>query len=107
MKIRFVKNYKVKQGDGNGPEYRTGQVVDFSGPVDQTYGQKYVRLGLAEEVDERAERKAAAEARAKEEDARAKVEAAARAEEAKAKAEVDAKAKAEAERSAASKTNPR
>lgn len=52
MKIRFIKDWDVKQGDGKGPKYRVGQEVVFDGPVAETYARKYVARGLAEEVNE-------------------------------------------------------
>jgi parvulin-like peptidyl-prolyl isomerase len=96
MKIKFLRSYQPKQGDGQGPKYTAGQVVNFKGPVEETYAAKYVRLGLAEEFDETAAR--AADRKIKdEEDAKAEADTKAKADaEAKAKSEADAKAKAEA-----------
>lgn len=52
MKIQFTKGYKVRQGDGKGPEYAPGDVVDFKGPVEETYAHKYIRIGVAVEYAE-------------------------------------------------------
>lgn len=43
MKITFIKDHKVKQGDGNGPHYKTGEAHD----LERSYAEKYKRLGLA------------------------------------------------------------
>lgn len=50
MKIRFVQEHKVQQGDGRGPHYKVGDVVEFNGMVGESYGRKYVARGYAEEV---------------------------------------------------------
>lgn len=50
MKIRFVKPWVVKQGDGKGPKYEVGQVVEFKGQVAETYARKYITRGLAVDV---------------------------------------------------------
>ena len=50
MRIRFVKDWTVKQGDGKGPVYTAGQVVEFNGRVEESYGRKYVARKLAVEV---------------------------------------------------------
>jgi membrane protein involved in colicin uptake len=119
MRIKFIKALEIKQGDGKGPKYAADEIVNFNGPVEETYARKYVRRGYAVEFDEKAERKARAEAEAKlradeaaaakaraEADAKAKADADAKAKadaEAKAKAEADAKAKAESEAAAKGK----
>lgn len=43
MKITFIKDHKVKQGDGKGPYYKTGETHD----LERSYAEKYKRLGLA------------------------------------------------------------
>lgn len=53
MRIRFIQGHKVQQPDGNGPEYKMGEVYEFNGFVAETYGRKYVRRGYA--VEEPAE----------------------------------------------------
>lgn len=50
MKIRFVKDHKVKQGDGKGPEYKAGETHSFNGAVAETYARKYVARRLAVDV---------------------------------------------------------
>lgn len=52
MKIRFVKDWIVRQGDGQGPHYRAGDVQEFAGPVAETYARKYVSRGLAVAVED-------------------------------------------------------
>lgn len=47
MKIRFIKPWTVQQGDGKGPKYKVGDVVDFNGKIAETYARKYIRRGLA------------------------------------------------------------
>ncbi len=47
MRIRFIKDHTVRQGDGKGPQYKTGEEHEFNGPIAETYGRKYVRRGLA------------------------------------------------------------
>ncbi|MEI9804087.1 MAG: hypothetical protein WDN48_05985 [Pseudolabrys sp.] len=42
-KITFTKDHKVKQGDGKGPHYKTGETHD----LEISYAEKYKRLGLA------------------------------------------------------------
>lgn len=49
MHIRFVTDHKVQQHDGKGPEYKAGEVHDFTGFVAETYGRKYIRRGYAVE----------------------------------------------------------
>lgn len=93
MKVRFIKRHVIAgQRREDDVVYEEGQVVDFKSWVEETYARKYVDLGDAVEVDEKAERKAAAEAKAKEDaDAKTKAEA-----DAKAKSDADAKAKSDA-----------
>lgn len=43
MKIKFTESPKGR------PEYKEGDVVDFNGPVAQTYAHKFVRQGVAVE----------------------------------------------------------
>jgi len=50
MRIKFIKDHKVQQHDGNGPQYRAGEEHDFVGPVARTYALKYIARGYAEEV---------------------------------------------------------
>lgn len=50
MKIRFVKPWEVKQGDGKGPKYKIGDEVEFNGRVPETYARKYINRELAVEV---------------------------------------------------------
>lgn len=49
MRIRFIKDHKVQQGDGKGPHYKAGAVHDFTGPVARTYALKYIARGYAVE----------------------------------------------------------
>lgn len=49
-KIEFIKDWTVKQGDGKGPAYKAGDVVD----VEQSYADKYKRRGLAVDYVEKA-----------------------------------------------------
>jgi hypothetical protein len=91
VKIQFTVKPK-------GRHYQAGEVVDFTGWVEEGYAKKYIARGWAVPYDDSAERAAAAEAKAK-----ADAEAAAEAE-AKAKAEADAKA-AEEKKAADAKTD--
>ena len=50
MRIRFLTDHRVQQGDGNGPFYEKGKIYDFTGFSPETYAAKYIRVGLAEEV---------------------------------------------------------
>lgn len=53
MKIRFIKNWIVEQGDGKGPHYQAGEVYEFNDDaVGRSYADKYVRRGLAVVVTE-------------------------------------------------------
>lgn len=47
MKIKFVSDWRVKQGDGKGPRYETGKEYVFEGMVAETYAKKYIARGLA------------------------------------------------------------
>lgn len=47
MKIKFIEAPK-------GRDYKAGQIVEFTGPVETTYAMKYVARGWAEPYDEAA-----------------------------------------------------
>ena len=47
MKIKFVKGHKPKGHSADIPEYREGEVYDFTGQVSEGYAEKYIRLGYA------------------------------------------------------------
>lgn len=49
MKIKFVKRHHVLRGDGSGPVYNPGDVVDFDGHTAETYARKYIARGWAVE----------------------------------------------------------
>jgi hypothetical protein len=42
-KIKFIHDWTVKQGDGKGPRYKAGDVVD----LEFSYAEKYKQRGLA------------------------------------------------------------
>lgn len=42
-KVEFIKPWVVKQGDGKGPRYKIGDVVD----LERSYADKYKARGLA------------------------------------------------------------
>lgn len=50
MHIQFVKDHKVQQHDGKGPEYEAGVAYTFDGFVAETYARKYIARGYAFEV---------------------------------------------------------
>lgn len=52
MRIKFDTDHKVKQADGNGPNYVAGKTYEFSGPVSETYARKYIARGYAHEIGE-------------------------------------------------------
>lgn len=67
MRIRFVKPYGKKEGQGAGPHYAVGQEYDFKGQTPEGYARSYIARGVAVEVDEAAARRAAADDRARQE----------------------------------------
>jgi hypothetical protein len=80
MKVKMLVTPKGR------PEYEKGQTYEFNGPVEETYGRKFIAEGWAEPVDKPArdlaredQDRKAAEARAQaEQDARDKADAAAK-----------------------------
>lgn len=48
-KVEFIKPWTVKQGDGKGPVYKIGDVVD----LERSYADKYKRRGLAVDYAEK------------------------------------------------------
>jgi len=42
-KVQFIKDWTVKQGDGKGPVYKPGDVVE----LEASYAKKYKARGLA------------------------------------------------------------
>ena len=86
MKIKFTTSPKGR------PEFKAGDILDFKGPVPETYANKFIARGWAEPYDDAAI-KATEKARAKA-DADAQAEAAAREKE---KAEAEARIKAAAD----------
>lgn len=48
MKIRFIANPPAR------PEYKKGDVVEFNGPVEESYAKKFLARGWAEPADKAA-----------------------------------------------------
>jgi len=80
MKIRFIQPWTVKQGDGKGAKYGTGDIVEFKGGIAETYARKYIARGLAVEYSEAEAREAARKRREDADRVRREQEAAAEAE---------------------------
>lgn len=50
MRIKFLKDYGLKEGQGVGPHYKAGQEQNFTDPVGLGYARAYIERGLAVEV---------------------------------------------------------
>lgn len=57
-RITFIKDHRVAQGDGKGPYYKTGETYD----LEESYAEKYKRLGLAKDAEPPARGKGKAKA---------------------------------------------
>jgi ribosomal protein L9 len=82
MKIKFV------EAPIGRPEYKKGDVVDFTGPVAEGYARKYIARGWAEPADKSAKEAAREDAERREADAKTRADA-----DARQKAETDARLK--------------
>lgn len=94
MRIKFLKNYGIKEGQGSGPHYAAGTEYEFNGTFEEGYARAYIERGFAAEVVSLGDRPLGVPLAAEE------VKADAEAAEAKAKAKADADAKATDEKKA-------
>lgn len=104
MRIKFLKNYGIKEGQGAGPHYAADKEYEFKGPVEEGYARAYIERGIALEVVSLGDRLLGAPGAAEhaENAAKAKVAAAAKAEaDATAEVEFQVKAKPDADAKAA------
>ena len=53
-RIQFIKNLGKREGQGAGPEYKQGEVHEFTGPVAEGYAQAYIDRGYAVDHEEAA-----------------------------------------------------